>query len=80
MICVSLQHKKSGEILDISGRVEMAEIRLDLCPLSPEDIETVFSSDTPTVATCRIGGDITVDIARQRLSAARAMRSCFSLP
>lgn len=58
MICVSIQNKtldQIGEILE-SGSVEMAEIRLDLCPaLSEEDIETLFSSyDLPLLATCRI--------------------------
>lgn len=80
MICVSLQNKNVREILEILETVEMAEIRLDLCPLSLEDIGTVFSSDTPTVATCRIGGDVTVDIARQRLSAAiKAGATCCDL-
>lgn len=37
------------------GDIEMAEIRLDRCPLTDEDIETLFSSsDVPLVATCRI--------------------------
>ena len=34
---------------------EMAEIRLDRCPLSIEDIQECFSSDVPLVATCRVG-------------------------
>ena len=33
----------------------MAEIRLDLCPLDEDDIETLFSvSDVPLIATCRM--------------------------
>ena len=32
----------------------MAEIRLDRCLLSNKDIDLVFSSDVPLVATCRI--------------------------
>lgn len=72
MICVSIQHKTLREILDIFAennlRIEMAEIRLDLCPLSEEDIEELFSSvDIPLVATCRIGNDITPQIAEKRL-------------
>ena len=57
MICLSIQHRDLGEILGILGRtdVEMAEIRLDRCPLSIEEIEELFSgSDIPLVATCRI--------------------------
>ena len=48
----------------------MAEIRLDRCELSEEEIEEVFSSDTPTIATCRIGGEVSVDKARRLLTAA----------
>ena len=32
----------------------MAEIRLDTCVLSMKEIDEVFSSDVPLVATCRI--------------------------
>ncbi|MCI1639772.1 MAG: type I 3-dehydroquinate dehydratase [Bacteroidales bacterium] len=59
MICVSIQNKNLREILDIFGtsgrKIEMAEIRLDRCPLSEEDIEVLFSDiDIPLIATCRI--------------------------
>ncbi len=70
MICVSIQNKTCEEILALLSRVEMAEIRLDRCVLSEEELEEVFSSDTPTIATCRIGGEISVDKARQQLTAA----------
>ena len=59
MICTSIQGKTLEEILAIleSGEVEMAEIRLDLCDLDEEEIETLFSdSDVPLIATCRIAG------------------------
>ena len=58
MICTSIQHKTYPQILDIlnAPEVEMAEIRLDLCELSDEEIEDLFGcSDTPLVATCRFG-------------------------
>lgn len=58
MICVSIQDKPLSEIYDILDRedVEMAEIRLDLCDLSEEDREELFSTtDKPLIATCRIG-------------------------
>jgi 3-phosphoshikimate 1-carboxyvinyltransferase len=57
MICTSIQGKTLEEILEIleSGEVEMAEIRLDLCDLDEEEIETLFTeSDVPLIATCRI--------------------------
>ena len=75
MICVSIQNKTLKEILDIlaenNPRIEMAEIRLDLCPLSEEDIEELFSSvDIPLVATCRIGKEVTPQVAEKRLAKA----------
>ena len=57
MICTSIQNKELNPLLDLleSGEVEMAEIRLDRCPLEDEDIETLFSSsDVPLIATCRL--------------------------
>ena len=57
MICTSIQGKTLEEILAIleDGAVEMAEIRLDLCDLDEEEIETLFTqSDVPLIATCRI--------------------------
>lgn len=59
MICTCIQHKTYDEILAALARpeVEMAEIRLDNCILSDEEIESLFSTtDTPLVATCRIAG------------------------
>jgi len=54
MICASIQRKSCEEILDALYEVEMAEIRLDRCDLSKEEIGEIFASDLPLVATCRI--------------------------
>jgi len=57
MICTSIQNKELSQILELldSGKVEMAEIRLDRCPLDDEEIEQLFSqSDIPLIATCRL--------------------------
>ena len=57
MICTSIQNKTYEEIIGIldGGEVEMAEIRLDRCRLSDEEIQDLFgNSDTPLIATCRI--------------------------
>ena len=57
MICTSIQNKTYSQILDIlqDPQVELAEIRLDSCKLSEEEIDELFSqTDTPLVATCRI--------------------------
>jgi 3-phosphoshikimate 1-carboxyvinyltransferase len=72
MICVSIQGKDLNGIRQaLAGGLEMAEIRLDRCPLSLEDIETLFAkTDIPLVATCRIaesGGEAQTE---QRLEAA----------
>lgn len=54
MICCSIGHKSARQIEAILRKVEMAELRLDLCDLSEEEIENIFnSSDTPLIATCR---------------------------
>ena len=56
MICTSIQHKTYAEILEKLENpvVEMAEIRLDRCKLSDEEIEALFAAtDTPLIATCR---------------------------
>ena len=46
MICVSIQNKTYEEIIGILARpeVEMAEIRLDLCTLSDEELKDVKES------------------------------------
>lgn len=70
MICTSLQNKTYGEILTIleDPAVEMAEIRLDRCPLSDEEIEALFAdSDTPLIATCRIAESPSLEEAERRL-------------
>ena len=57
MICTTIQNKTLEEIYAIleSGNVEMAEIRLDRCLLTTDEIAELFStSDVPLVATCRI--------------------------
>lgn len=57
MICVSIQGRSFDEILGIiqGNNLEMAEIRLDRCPLSDDEVEVLFSdTDIPLIATCRI--------------------------
>ena len=58
MICVTIQNKNLEEIFNLldnsNPTIQMAEIRLDSCPLGKEEIQELFSSsDTPLVATCR---------------------------
>lgn len=62
MICVSIHDRTYEEILRILAGpdVEMAEIRLDLCPaLDKTQIRDIFeNSDTPLVATARGNADL----------------------
>ena len=62
MICVTIQNKPLEEIAGVLENsvpsIQMAEIRLDRCPLDEGDIAELFSGfDTPLVATCRVAGD-----------------------
>lgn len=80
MICTSIQHKTIDEILGIldDPYVELAEIRLDLCPLSDKETEELFSDcEKPLIATYRVsatGPDAAVrkawDAALQKLEIA----------
>lgn len=54
MICTVIQNKNAEQIMEALQNCEMAEIRLDSCPLSMKEIEDVFTSDVPLVATCRL--------------------------
>ena len=55
MICTSIQNKELSQIQELLEHLEMAEIRLDHCPLEDDDIDVLFSdSDVPLIATCRL--------------------------
>ena len=62
MICTTIQNRTLEEIMNLlessEPQIQMAEIRLDRCPLGIGEIECLFSSsDTPLVATCRVADD-----------------------
>ena len=67
MICTTIINKDLEGILEALERCEMAEIRLDSCDLSMKDIDEVFSSDVPLVATCRIADIMANDPSLQDL-------------
>ena len=67
MICTTIQNKTAEQILEALDMCEMAEIRLDRCDLSAREMEAVFSSDVPLVATCRISGIAAADPSLQEL-------------
>lgn len=54
MICTTIQNRNLEQIYEALEQCEMAEIRLDRCPLGDKEIEELFTSDVPLVATCRI--------------------------
>lgn len=54
MICTVIQNRTFEQILEALEHCEMAEIRLDRCQLTNKEIEDVFTSDVPLVATCRV--------------------------
>lgn len=70
MICTTIQNRNIDEIFDILDlpAVEMAEIRLDSCDLSQDEIDELFTdSDTPLVATCRISESMPASVAEAKL-------------
>ena len=84
MICTTIQNRTLEEIMNLlessEPRIQMAEIRLDRCPLSIEEIEYLFSSsDTPLVATCRVvdDGNWTWEEAEEKLTAAVEAGAAF---
>lgn len=84
MICTTIQNRTLEEIIGLlegsEPRIQMAEIRLDRCPLDIEEIESLFSSsDTPLVATCRVvdDGNGTWKEAEEKLTAAVEAGAAF---
>lgn len=84
MICTTIQNRTLEEIIGLlegsEPRIQMAEIRLDRCPLDIEEIESLFSSsDTPLVATCRVvdDGNGTWEEAEEKLTAAVKAGAAF---
>ena len=54
MICTTIQNRNLEQVYEALEQCEMAEIRLDRCGLNAKDIDELFASDIPLVATCRI--------------------------
>ena len=54
MICTTIQNRNLEQIYEALAQCEMAEIRLDRCALTAREIDELFTSDVPLVATCRI--------------------------
>ena len=65
MICTTIINKDFEGVLKALESCEMAEIRLDSCDLSMKEIDDIFSSDVPLVATCRVADVMANDPALQ---------------
>ncbi len=77
MICTVLQHSSLQEIEAALEQCEMAEIRLDRCPLSLEEISGLFTSDVPLVATCRLAEVLAQEPSLQELpEESRQVKAC----
>lgn len=73
MICTTIQNRTKDEIIAILENpiIEMAEIRIDRCNLSGEDLDEIFSqSDIPLVATCRVS-EVQNRLSETELSSAK---------
>lgn len=80
MICVSLANKDIDSIFQILERpdVQMAELRLDSCPLTMEEVEDLFSSiDKPLIATYRLADASQVAEAEAKLLTAIQAGAAF---
>jgi len=70
MVCTTIVNRDCDGIWDVlcEDWLEMAEIRLDTCKLTLEEIDDLFSSAScPLVATCRISDKMTPQKAETRL-------------
>jgi 3-dehydroquinate dehydratase-1 len=54
-ICVSIANTSFENILKLLEEVGMAEVRIDLLDLMPNQLEMIFSSHKNLIATCRQG-------------------------
>ena len=68
MICTTIQNRTLEQIYEALEHCEMAEIRLDRCELSAKEIDELFSSDVPLVATCRISEIAATEPSLQELA------------
>ncbi len=68
MICTTIQNRNLERIYEALEQCEMAEIRLDRCELTAKDIDELFTSDIPLVATCRISEIAQTEPSLQDLS------------
>ncbi len=68
MICTTIQNRNLERIYEALEQCEMAEIRLDRCNLAAKEIDELFTSDVPLVATCRVSEVARTDDSLKDLS------------
>ena len=68
MICTTIQNRNLEQIYEALEQCEMAEIRIDRCELTAKDIDELFTSDIPLVATCRISEIAATEPSLQELT------------
>lgn len=70
MICTSIANRDFHGVMEALEHCEMAEVRLDLCRMSQDEIAECFSSDVPLVATCRVSEVMASDPSLNTIAAA----------
>lgn len=55
MICVSISENSFEEAIKSISDAKFAELRLDLCNISENDLKRIYNLDLNTIATCRKG-------------------------
>lgn len=65
MLCRSIAVKGSENILSLIDGAEMAEIRIEISGLSPDEVRTLFGKHKSLIATCRPG--VILDETRKAL-------------
>ena len=53
MLCVSLAEKTFNDCIQALEGIESAEIRMDKMDVTAEEVNTLFSSHSELIATCR---------------------------
>lgn len=72
MICVSLAEKTFKDCMKALEGVEFAEIRMDKMDVTAEEVNTLFSSHSKLIATCRSGFQSKDESLELLLTAVRA--------
>jgi 3-dehydroquinate dehydratase type I len=67
MICLSIADVTADEAVNILGRVELAELRLDRIDFHKKDLGRLFSTKAGTIVTCRRSSKMNEDERRETI-------------